>query len=129
MNIDAWVPAYDNFDSSEKFWQHYELSILDNSQIDELIEKGSIGEYEKSSTHWVYVWMVTIYYSVLVIGGNEMQPAQAFELILVVIMNITGLIFMTWIAGEIAVLVAQISVKSADYQSEIDIINTAMKNA
>ena len=44
-------------------------------------------------------------------------------------MNITGLIFMTWIAGEIAVLVAQISVKSAEYQTEIDIINTAMKNA
>ena len=46
MNIDAWVPAYDNFDGSEKFWQHYELSILDSSQIDELIEKESIGEYE-----------------------------------------------------------------------------------
>ena len=58
-----------------------------------------------------------------------MQPAQAFELMLVVIMNITGLIFMTWIAGEIAVLVAQISIRSSAYQAEIDIINTAMKNA
>ena len=44
-------------------------------------------------------------------------------------MNIVGLIFMTWIAGEIAVLVAQISVKSAGLQQEIDIVNTAMKNA
>ena len=70
-----------------------------------------------------------IYYSVLVLGGNEMQPAQSSELLFVVFMNITGLIFMTWIAGEIAVLVAQVSIKSSAYQAEIDIINTAMKNA
>ena len=58
--------------------------------------------------------MVTIYYSVLVIGGNEMQPAQAFELMLVVIMNITGLIFITWISGEIAVLIGMLAEKNRD---------------
>lgn len=47
-----------------------------------------------------------IYYSVLVIGGNELQPAQIAELSFVVGMNIAGLIFMTWISGEIAVLIA-----------------------
>ena len=55
---------------------------------------------------WAYIWSVMIYYSVLVIGGNEMQPAQVSELAFVVGMNITGLIFMTWISGEIAVLIA-----------------------
>lgn len=44
-------------------------------------------------------------------------------------MNIAGLIFMTYIAGEIAVLVAQISIKSGGFQQEIDQMNTAMKNA
>ena len=29
-NILAWVPAYDNYDGSEKFWRHYELSQLDD---------------------------------------------------------------------------------------------------
>ena len=28
----AWVPAYDNYDGSEKFWRHYELSLLDEDQ-------------------------------------------------------------------------------------------------
>ena len=28
--IFAWVPAYDNFDGSEKFWRHYELSLMDD---------------------------------------------------------------------------------------------------
>lgn len=30
--VHAWVPAYDNFDGSEKFWRHYELSLLDEDQ-------------------------------------------------------------------------------------------------
>ena len=58
-----------------------------------------------------------------------MQPAQEIELAFVVAMNIGGLIFMTWIVGEIAVIVAQLSIKSAGLQNEIDIMNTAMKNA
>ena len=28
-NILAWTPPYDNYDGSEKFWKHYELSLLD----------------------------------------------------------------------------------------------------
>lgn len=35
-----------------------------------------------------------------------MQPAKELELIWVVMMNVSSLIFMTWIVGEIAVLVA-----------------------
>ena len=82
--VSAWVPAYDNYDSSEKFWKHYELSLLDRPQKEELyrvnnatyadfiiIETDIDNDYE-----WEYVWGVCIYYSVLVVGGNEMQPAQ-----------------------------------------------------
>ena len=29
--IFAWVPAYDNYDGVEKFWRHYELSLMDES--------------------------------------------------------------------------------------------------
>ena len=44
-------------------------------------------------------------------------------------MNIGGLIFMTWIAGEISVLIFMMNNQSNFYQSEIDLVNTAMKNA
>lgn len=56
-----------------------------------------------------------------------MQPAQNRELMFVVAMNITGVIFMTWIIGEISVIIFNISVDV--YQSEIDIVNTSMRNA
>lgn len=123
------MPAFDNYDGSEKFWRHYELSTLSYAEKKLLFDQGYIGENELDRTDWAYVWSVMVYYSVLVIGGNEMQPAQPLELFVVVVMNIMGLIFMTWIAGEIAVLVAQISIKSSGYQQEIDQMNTAMKNA
>jgi len=42
---------------------------------------------------------------VLVIGGNELQPAQNLDLLFVVFMNIGGLLWMTLIAGEITVLI------------------------
>ena len=123
------MPAYDNYDGTEKFWRHYELSLLDVDKKLKLHELGKVQTVELDKSEWIFIWSVCIYYSVLVLGGNEMQPAQSSELLFVVFMNITGLIFMTWIAGEIAVLVAQVSIKSSAYQAEIDIINTAMKNA
>lgn len=104
--IYAWVPAYDNFDGSEKFWRTYELSQLEEDQISKLNADGFVDDDEVNADHWAYIWSVMIYYSVLVIGGNEMQPAQENELAFVVGMNIFGLIFITWISGEIAVIVS-----------------------
>ena len=71
-NILAWVPAYDNYDGSENFWRHYELSLLDDSQKIKLKDDGHLSEEEMNITEWTYVWSVMIYYSVLVIGGNEL---------------------------------------------------------
>ena len=106
------MPAYDNYDGSEKFWRHYELSLLDDDQKLQLNAQGYVADEELDVEEWAYVWSVMIYYSVLVIGGNEMQPAEQGELAFVVGMNITGLIFMTWISGEIAVLIYQLSAKN-----------------
>ena len=127
--IFAWVPAYDNYDGTEKFWRMYELSRLSQENMDTLEEKNILTDLDHQNGHWLYIWGVCIYYSVLVIGGNEMQPAQELELIWVVVMNISGLIFITWISGEIAVLIGQLSSKQSGIQQEIDVMNTAMKNA
>lgn len=71
----AWTPAYDNYDGTEKFWRMYELSRLDAEDKDMLEIEDVIDEHDKANGHWEYIWAVSIYYSVLVIGGNEMQPA------------------------------------------------------
>ena len=72
----AWTPAFDNYDGAEKFWLRYELSLLTDTQKLEMYDKGYIPDYLLAETNWLYVWSVVIYYSLLVLGGNEMQPAQ-----------------------------------------------------
>ena len=74
-NILAWTPPYDNYDGSEKFWKHYELSLLDEDDKALLLADEFITPEDMGNAEWAYVWSVMIYYSTLVIGGNEMQPA------------------------------------------------------
>ena len=69
----AWVPPYDNYDGVERFWRMYELSRLSNEDKEIILANG--GEFDDKDLmngNWEYVWAVSIYYSVLVIGGNEM---------------------------------------------------------
>lgn len=72
-NIHAWTPAYDNMDGGEEFWKMYELSRLTEDDIEQLPYEMNLRD--TTNGKWYYIWAVSIYYSVLVIGGNEMQPA------------------------------------------------------
>ena len=56
---------------------------MDERMKDELEDLYTVDSYDPRlnefralrSTNWTYIWGVCIYYSVLIIGGNEMQPA------------------------------------------------------
>ena len=74
------------------------------------------------------MYSVVLYYSVLVIGGNELGPKEVNELIFMVILNLTGAIVQAYIFGELAVLISQVDRQGASEQSTIDTANTAMKN-
>ena len=77
-----WIPPYDYYDGNDGFWLRYE------------------------NEEWMYLYFVCLYYSVLVIGGNEMGPKELQELVFMVIINLTGAIFQAYIFGELAVLIA-----------------------
>jgi len=76
----------------------------------------------------MFLYFVCLYYSCLVIGGNEMGPKELPELIFMVVINLTGAIFQAYIFGELAVLIAQVGRKSQSQQERIDNANTAMEN-
>ena len=76
----------------------------------------------------MFLYFVCLYYSVLVIGGNEMGPKELQELVFMVVINLTGAIFQAYIFGELAVLIAQVGRKSQEKQGIIDTANTAMEN-
>ena len=100
-----WIPPYDYYDGSELYWDKYE-------------EGGNE----------MFLYLVCLYYSVLVIGGNEMGPKELPEIVFMVIINLTGAIFQAYIFGELAVLIAQVGKKSQASQEIIDTGNTAMEN-
>ena len=100
-----WVPPYDYYDGADQFWERY--------------EKGD---------QQMFLYWVCLYYSVLVIGGNELGPKELKELVFCVMINLTGAIFQAYIFGELAVLIAQVGTKSKKMQEQIDNANTAMDN-
>ena len=85
----AWIPPYDFYDGNDNFWERYET-----------------GEDQ------IFLYFVCLYYSVLVIGGNEMGPKELPEIVFMVIINLTGAIFQAYIFGELAVLIAQVGRKA-----------------
>ena len=82
-----WIPPYDYYDGADPFWERY-----------------------KNDERFFIYW-VCLYYSVLVIGGNEMGPKELSELVFMVMINLTGAIFQAYIFGELAVLIAQVGTK------------------
>ena len=60
----------------------------------------------------MFIYFVCIYYSVLIIGGNEMGPTEMRELVFMVVVNLMGAIYQAYIIGEVAVLVGQVGSKS-----------------
>lgn len=76
----------------------------------------------------MFLYFVCIYYSVLVIGGNEMGPTEMRELVFMVVVNLMGAIYQAYIIGEVAVLIGQVGSKQNQQQEIIDTANTAMKN-
>ena len=102
--IIAWQPPYDYYDGSENFWGHVE------------------------DENFFFIYCVCLYYSVLVIGGNELGPKETSELIYVVTINLIGAIVNAYIFGELAVLITQFGRKESRYQHVFDTANTAMSN-
>lgn len=68
----AWTPAFDNYDGSEKFWRMYELSRLTEDEKETIGKNLTLTLKDEQNGNWFYIWAISIYYSVLVIGGNEM---------------------------------------------------------
>lgn len=86
--IRPWQPPYDWYDGNDNFWDRYE------------------------NEEHMFIYFVCIYYSVLIIGGNEMGPTEMRELVFMVVVNLMGAIYQAYIIGEVAVLVGQVGSKS-----------------
>ena len=90
-----WVPPYD-------FWDYTKSTFFSD-------EPGVSDMWRR--------YFVCAYYMVLVIGGNELGPQTDAQYIYIVTVNLTGAIVNAIIFGELAVLIAQLLRRGADYQA------------
>jgi len=75
-----------------------------------------------------FKYYISMYTAVLMLGGNEIGPRTAIEIIFICIGLVLCAIINANIFGEMAVLVQMASRKTAQFQEHIDTANTAMKN-
>jgi len=74
-----------------------------------------------------YKYLENLYYAILFLGGNEMGPRTDTEITLCTIILVCMAIFNAWLFGDMAVLSEMSGRKQAQFQEQIDVANTAMK--
>lgn len=74
-----------------------------------------------------FKYIVSLYTSLMFLGGNEMGPRTDIEMIVCPIILIILAIFNAWLFGDMAVLSEMNGRKQAKFQQQIDVANTAMK--
>lgn len=66
--------------------------------------------------------------AVLAFGGNEMGPRTDFEILFITLVLIVFLLVNASLFGTMTMLVALVSKKESEFQGQVDVANTAMKN-
>ena len=81
--------------------------------------------YEETS---LFQYIISLYYSVLLLAGNDMSPQGYAQIIFATIMLFAASIINANIFGNIAVLLQQIYRKSSNFQEKLEMATSTMKN-
>ena len=84
--------------------------------------------YDSDEVNPLYQYLVSLYTAVLALGGNEMGPRTNIEIICMFVILIGLTMYNAQIFGEMTVLVSEVTKKASDFQDQVDVANTAMKN-
>jgi hypothetical protein len=84
--------------------------------------------YDSDEVSPTYQYLVSLYTAVIALGGNEMGPRTNLEIfaMLGILLGLT--MYNATIFGEMTVLVSEVNKKAANFQDQVDVANTAMKN-
>ena len=89
---------------------------------------GYLRFYDQEEVTQGYQYIIMLYMAVLALGGNEMGPRTTFEIIYIFIVLIGLILYNAVIFGDMTVLVSEVTKKESQFQQQVDVANTAMKN-
>lgn len=73
-------------------------------------------------------YVISLYYSILLLAGNDMLPQGWFQIIFATVMLFAAAIINANIFGNIAVLLQQMNRKSSNFQEKLEMATSTMKN-
>lgn len=89
------------------------------------VREGGSDLYEAPLIHQ---YCISIYSAVLLLTGNDIIPRGTLQVAFVAIFITVGAIINANIFGNMALIISDLNKKSAEFQTQIDTANTAMKN-
>ena len=78
--------------------------------------------------HHFYQYLTSLYYSVLMLAGNDLNPQGVTELIFATIFILAASIINANIFGNIAVILQQINKRSSSFHEKVESATTTMRN-
>ena len=84
--------------------------------------------YDSDEVSPLYQYLVVLYTAVLALGGNEMGPRTNVEIVVMFGILVFLTMYNALIFGDMTVLVSEVTKKASNFQDQIDVANTAMKN-
>jgi len=73
-------------------------------------------------------YLATLYASILVLTGNEINPVSDLQIAVASILTILGALIIANIFGTFAVVVTSLNRKNSKFQDKIDTANSSMLN-
>jgi len=71
-------------------------------------------------------YMVSLYYAILILTGNEMAPVTLFQTVFVALLLIFGALMMAFIFGNIAAAMQNVNKKESSFQERLSFAQHTM---
>ena len=84
--------------------------------------------YDLEQVSQTYQFLCVLYLGALALGGNEMGPRTDLEIFTMFLILVSLILVNAYMLGQMTVLLAEASKKSAMLKRQIDIANTSMNN-
>ena len=84
--------------------------------------------YDHEEVDYWYQYLIVLYMAVLALGGNEMGPRTNQQIFIMFAILLCLILYNAIIFGEMTLLVGETTKKESEFQKEVDVANTAMKN-
>ena len=108
------------------WWFWFYLVVQNKIWVPPLYLSGDSVEFYNENP--IYQYLISLYYSVLLLAGNDMFPQESFEIIFTTIIIFASFIINANIFGNIAVLLQQMYRKSSNFQEKLEMATSTMKN-